>query len=105
MLKAQPQNLAAKTNRAIVAAAMKAKEEKREKQEQEDSAPPDEKADETRVDPNQKGGKRIQVTPQDVTTEGAAEAWMRAVQTTPADFLRLKFAIQSGSSHGKGAQQ
>jgi Ca-activated chloride channel family protein len=105
VLKAQPQNLAAKTNRAVVAAAMKAKEEKREKQEQEDSAPPDEKADETRVDPNQKGGKRIQVTPQDVTTEGAAEAWMRAVQTTPADFLRLKFAIQSGSSHGKGAQQ
>ena len=31
-----------------------------------------------RVDPNQKGGKRIQVTPQDVTTAGAAEAWMRA---------------------------
>ena len=48
-----------------------------------------------RVDPKQKGGKRIQVTPQDVTTAGAAEAWMRAVQTTPADFLKLKFAIQA----------
>ena len=48
-----------------------------------------------RVDPKQKGGKRIQVKPEDVTTAGAAEAWMRAVQTTPADFLKLKFAIQA----------
>src|SRR6185437_13497017 len=85
VLKAQPQNFAAKTNRAIVVAALKAREEKRRKQEQDDPAPPDEKADETVVDPDQKGGKRIQVTPEDVTTPGAAEAWMRAVQTTPAD--------------------
>jgi Ca-activated chloride channel family protein len=105
VLKAQPQNLAARTNRAIVEAALKAKEEKREKQEQEDSAPPDEKADEMRVDPNQKGGKRIQVTPQDVTTAGAAEAWMREVQTTPANFLKLKFAIQAASPQAKGAPQ
>ena len=103
VLKAQPQNLAAKTNRSIVAAALKAREEKREKQEQEDSAPPDEKADEMRLDPNQKGGKRIQVTPQDVTTAGAAEAWMREVQTTPADFLKLKFAIQVASPQAEGA--
>jgi len=58
-----------------------------------------------RVDPNQKGGKRIQVKPEDVTTAGAAEAWMREVQTTPADFLKLKFAIQASSSQAKGAQQ
>jgi Ca-activated chloride channel homolog len=102
-LKARPQDLAARTNRAIVAAALKAQEEKREKQEQEDSAPPDEKADEVRVDPNQKGGKRIKVTPQDVTTAGAAEAWMRQVQTTPADFLKMKFAIQAASPQAKGA--
>jgi Ca-activated chloride channel family protein len=95
VLKAQPQNFAAKTNRAIVVAALKAREEKRQKQEQDDSAPPDEKADETVVDPDQKGGKRVQVRPEDVTTPGAAEAWMRQVQTTPADFLKLKFAIQA----------
>ena len=77
VLKAQPQNVAARTNRAIVAAALKAQEEKRRKQEQDDQAPPDEKADEMRVDPDQKGGKRLQVTPQDVTMAGAAEAWMR----------------------------
>lgn len=95
VLKAQPGNAAAKTNRAIVQAAWDAQEAKRRKQEQDNPAPPDLKADEMRVDPNQKGGKRITVTPQDVTTPGAAEAWMRQVQTSPADFLKLKFAIQA----------
>jgi len=95
VLKAAPGHLAAKTNRAIVIAALKAREEKQKKQEQEDNRPPDEKADEMRVDPTQKGGKRIQVNPEDLTTAGAAEAWMRQVQTAPADFLKLKFAIQA----------
>jgi Ca-activated chloride channel homolog len=104
VLKAQPQNAAARTNRAIVAAALKAQEEKRRKQEQDNPAPPDEKADEMKVDPDQKGGKKIQVTPQDVTTAGAAEAWMREVQTTPADFLKLKFAIQAASPPATGAK-
>ncbi|HEV2156227.1 VWA domain-containing protein [Bradyrhizobium sp.] len=104
VLKAQPGNLAAKTNRAIVQAALDAQEEKRRKQEQDDKAPPDMKADETRVDPKQKGGKRIAVTPQDLTTPGAAEAWMRQVQTSPADFLKLKFAIQASvAAPGKAA--
>ena len=95
VLKAQPGHLAAKANRALVVALFEAQEEKHHKQEKDDSAPPDQKADEMRVDPKQKGGKRIQVKPEDVTTAGAAEAWMRAVQTTPADFLKLKFAIQA----------
>lgn len=104
VLKAQPDNFAAKTNRAIVQAALDAREEKRRKQEKDDSAPPEEKADEMRVDPKQKGGKRITVTPQDVTTADAAEAWMRQVQTSPADFLKLKFAIQATApAQGKAA--
>jgi Ca-activated chloride channel family protein len=57
----------------------------------------------TRTDPNQKGGKTIKITPQDVTTAGAAEAWMRQVQTSPADFLKLKFAIQAAAPAQKGA--
>ena len=106
VLKTRPAHLAAKTNRAIVVALFEAQEEKRRKQEQDDRAPPDQKADEMRVDPNQNGGKRIQVTPQDVTTAGAAEAWMRAVQTTPADFLKMKFAIQAtANAPGAGGRQ
>jgi Ca-activated chloride channel family protein len=104
VLKSQPGHVAAKANRAIVAALLEAQEEKRRKQEQDDSAPPDQKADEMRVDPKQKGGKRIQVTPRDVTTAGAAEAWMRAVQTTPADFLKLKFAIQAAGAPSTGSK-
>ncbi|MDN3273589.1 VWA domain-containing protein [Frankia sp. RB7] len=103
LLKVQPGNLAAKTNRAIVQAALDAKEAMRRKQEQNDGAPPDQKADEMRVDPKQKGGKTIKVTPQDVTTAGAAEAWMRQVQTSPADFLKLKFAIQAAAPAQAGA--
>jgi len=103
VLKVQPDNLAAKTNLAIVQAALEAREAKRRKQEQDDSAPPDTKADETRVDLDQKGGKTIKVTPQDVTTAGAAEAWMRQVQTTPADFLKLKFAIQAATPAKTGS--
>ncbi len=104
VLKAQPDNVAAKTNRAIVQAALDAREAKRRKQEQDDNAPPDLKADETKVDPNQKGGKRITITPEDVTTAGAAAAWMRQVQTSPAEFLKLKFAIQDSlPATGKGA--
>ncbi|MGY3614509.1 VWA domain-containing protein [Bradyrhizobium sp. USDA 10063] len=106
VLKVAPGHFAAKTNRAIVMAALKAREEKRRKQEQDDSAPPDLKADETKVDPDQKGGKKIQVTPDDLTTAGAAEAWMREVQTSPADFLKLKFAIQDATAPAKpGGQQ
>lgn len=98
VLKAQPDNAAAKTNRAIVVAALEAKEEKRRKQEDPNAPPPDLKADEMKVDPNQKGGKKIQVKADDLTTAGAAEAWMRQVQTSPADFLKLKFAIQAAST-------
>jgi Ca-activated chloride channel family protein len=97
VLAAQPGNAATKINRAIVQAALDAQEEKRRKQEQSDAPPPDLKADETRIDPKQKGGQKTKVTPQDVTTADAAEAWMRQVQTSPADFLKLKFAIQDAA--------
>jgi len=59
-------------------------------------------ADEMRVDKQQKGGKRIQVQADDLTTPGAAEAWMREVQNTPADFLKLKFSIQAATAPQPG---
>lgn len=90
-------NVAATHNKAIVEAALAAQEEKRRKQEKGET-PPDEKADEMRVDPRQKGGKHIQVQTDDLTTPGAAEAWMREVQTSPAGFLKLKFSIQAATS-------
>jgi Ca-activated chloride channel homolog len=97
VLQQQPGNAAAKTNLTIVRQALEAAEAKRRQQEQQDITAPDIKADETKVDEKPKGGKRIKITPQDMTTAGAAEAWMREVQTTPADFLKLKFANQANS--------
>ena len=94
VLAIQPNNAAAKHNKAVVEAALEAQEEKRRKQEK-GEAPPDEKADEVRVDRKQKGGKRVKVQAEDLTTPGAAEAWMREVQTSPADFLKQKFSIQA----------
>lgn len=90
-----PDDRAARTNLAIVQAIFDTLEAERRNNEQDDQAPPDLPADETRVDPQQQGGKRIEVQPGDVTTEAAAQAWMRSVQTRPAAFLRAKFAIQS----------
>jgi len=98
VLAAQPNNAAALHNRAIVQAALEARENKRREQEKDNPLPPDEKADETKVDPNQKGGEKIVVQALDVTSPGAVDAWMREVQTAPADFLRQKFAIQAAVS-------
>jgi Ca-activated chloride channel family protein len=38
------------------------------------------------------------VQAEDLTTPGAAEAWMREVQTSPADFLKQKFSIQAATA-------
>ncbi len=108
VLAQQPDNAAAKTNLAIVTAAYEAAEAKRRQQEQSEPEQPGLPPDETKVDKQQKGGQRMQVTPESLTTPGAAAAWMRAVETTPADFLKLKFAIQANSDQppaGTGGQK
>src|SRR5262245_41308826 len=97
VLAAEPNHAAAKTNLAIVRAALEAQEAKRREKEKDQSSgdlPPDE----TKIDKQQKGGKRTVVKPEDVTTAGAAEAWMREVQTSPADFLKQKFAIPAADA-------
>lgn len=97
VLAAEPHHAAALHNKEIVQAALEAQENERRKKEGEDSQPPDEKADETKIDPNQKGGEKVKVQTLDVTSPGAVDAWMREVQTSPADFLKRKFAIQDSA--------
>lgn len=108
VLAQQPDNAAAKTNLAIVTAAYEAAEAKRRQREQGEPEQPGLPPDETKMDKEQKGGQRVQVTPDSLTTPGAAAAWMRAIETTPADFLKLKFAIQANSDQspaGTGGQK
>jgi Ca-activated chloride channel family protein len=64
----------------------------KDKQQQEEEISPDLPPDQVKFDEKGKKGKRAQVN-----TDPAkmADIWMRNIQTTPSDFLRLRFAIQA----------
>jgi Ca-activated chloride channel homolog len=98
LLAADPDDAAAKTNLAIVQGIFDKLEAERRKTEQSDQAPPELPPDDTKVDRGQKGGQRVEVQPGDVSTDAAAEAWMRSVETRPADFLKAKFAVQASQA-------
>jgi Ca-activated chloride channel family protein len=76
-------------------------------EEDEEEAPPGDPslgADEIQFDEKGEKGKEGEVDQQQLTEEQIAEMWMRQVQTTPADFLRLKFLIQSEESEEQSTQ-
>jgi Ca-activated chloride channel family protein len=50
--------------------------------------------DQVKFDEKGKKGKRAQIQ-QKIDPAKLADIWMRNIQTTPADFLRLRFAIQA----------
>lgn len=61
--------------------------------------------DEVKIDEKGKRGKKGEVELTQLSDEQIQELWMRRLQTTPADFLRMKFAIQAGRrSEGEAAQ-
>jgi len=66
------------------------KKDKDEEQEISPNLPPDE----VKFDEKGKKGKRAQIQ-QKIDPAKLADIWMRNIQTTPADFLRLRFAIQA----------
>jgi len=49
-----------------------------------------------KFDEKGKGGKRAQIKAYPIKM---ADIWMRNIQTTPADFLRRRFAIQAAEDH------
>ena len=53
--------------------------------------------DEIRIDETgeRKGGEMAEVPLGELTDEQIDQLWMRQVQTSPADFLRIKFAVQA----------
>ena len=53
------------------------------------------KVDQIRFDDKGKKGKQGKVEVDRLTDEQIAQMWLRGVQTSPADFLRLKFAEQA----------
>jgi len=70
--------------------------QKPEKQQEGQQLPPDIKPDEMKFDEKGKQGQRKQTS---VDPAKMADIWMRNIQTTPADFLRRRFAIQAAEHH------
>jgi Ca-activated chloride channel family protein len=82
---------AAQENLALVQSLIpKAKDKDEEQQQQEIS--PDLPPDQMKFDSKAKKGTKIQAQ---LDPRKMADIWMRNVQTTPADFLRRRFAIQA----------
>ncbi len=94
-LQRQPGWREASENRALVAALIPAEPEPPEE------APPGDPtfdADEVRFDEKGEKGKEGEVEQSLFSDEQIAEMWLRGVQSTPADFLRMKFAFQAAAS-------
>ncbi|HEY6412159.1 MAG TPA: tetratricopeptide repeat protein [Edaphobacter sp.] len=88
----------AEDNLALVQSLIpKPKDNKKKDKEQEEQAP-NLPPDQIKFDEKGKQGKlqRIQVDPAKM-----ADIWMRNIQTTPADFLRRRFAIQAAEERHK----
>jgi Ca-activated chloride channel family protein len=82
----------AKANRDLVAGLIP---DEKKPEDEEGPADPNQKPDEMKLDDKGKKGKRGQVEVKELTDEQIAQMWLRGVQTSPADFLRLKFAEQA----------
>jgi len=68
---------------------------KKEEGEQEQEGDPSFEADEIKFDEKGKKGKKGEIEQSMFTEEQIAEMWMRNIQTSPADFLKMKFSIQT----------
>src|SRR5262249_54285421 len=88
-LKRKPDLAAAKANLELVQKLIPSQQKKDDDQEAQD---PNQKPDEVKFDDKGKKGK------QGVVKGGNqnADIWMRNIQTTPAQLLRRKFAIEAG---------
>jgi Ca-activated chloride channel homolog len=70
------------------------KAKKKDKEEEQEIAP-DLPPDQIKFDEKGKKGKKTQIQHIKMDPAKMADIWMRNIQTTPADFLRLRFAIQA----------
>jgi Ca-activated chloride channel homolog len=89
----------ARANRDLVAALVP--KEKKDDQEQ-GPADPNQKPDELKFDDKGKKGKAGKVEVRQLTDEEIAKMWLRGVETSPAGFLKMKFAAQQALKDGGG---
>jgi Ca-activated chloride channel family protein len=65
----------------------------KDKEDKEAETAPNLPPDQMKFDEKEKQGKKTQI--QQLDPAKMADIWMRNIQTTPADFLRRRFAIQA----------
>lgn len=87
----------AQFNLKIVEGIVKKLEEEKKKDDEQQGNEPTFSADEIKFDEKGKKGKEGEVEELKLSQEKMADIWMRNIQTSPADFLRRKFYIQSES--------
>lgn len=99
-LELRPDFRDARENRDLVLDVIRRIEEAKKKPKQdEDEGKPDPtfKPDEVKFDDKADKGKSGEID-RKLVQEAMAEKWLQGLQTTPADFLRIKFAIQAEDS-------
>jgi Ca-activated chloride channel family protein len=81
----------ARANRDLVASLIP----REKKDDEEGAADPNQKPDDVKFDEKGKKGKAGKVEVRQLTDEEIAKMWLRGVETSPAGFLKMKFAAQA----------
>ena len=88
-LRRQPDYQAARENRDLVQSLIQQKKAREREEEPPEGQEPTFTPDEMQVDEKGKQGKEGEVGQAELSAEQIQKVWMRRLQTTPADFLRL----------------
>jgi len=94
-LRRKPDDRAARENRDLVQSLIQKKKAKEKEEDLAESQEPTYNPDEIKFDEKGKKGKKGEVDQAELSAEQIQQVWMRRLQTTPSDFLRLKFAAQA----------
>ncbi len=99
VLRRKPDDIAARENRDLVRSLVQKKKKAKEKEEEPpEGREPTYNPDDIKFDEKGKKGKKGEVDQAELSAEQIQQVWMRRLQTTPSDFLRLKFAAQAEES-------
>jgi tetratricopeptide (TPR) repeat protein len=103
-LRRKPDDKAAKENRDLVQSLIRKKKAKEKKEEPPEGQEPKYNPDEAKFDEKGKKGKKGEINQAELSAEQIQQVWMRRLQTTPSDFLRLKFEAEvEGAKISKSA--
>jgi Ca-activated chloride channel homolog len=94
-LRRKPEYAEAKENRDLVRSLIQKKKSKEKEEEPPDGKEPTYNPDEIKFDEKGKRGKKGQIDQAELSADQIQQVWLKRLQATPSDFLRLKFAAQA----------